>query len=61
MAAAPGVHRARADAADPMAIPLMNAASIAANAYVVGPSVIARARVNATSYTSATKPEAASD
>src|SRR5438034_1388875 len=42
---------------DPMAIPLMNAAAIVANAYVVGPMTSASSRVHATSYTSAVNPE----
>src|ERR1043165_6379570 len=45
--------------ADPIARPAMNATSIALNAYVVGPSVIASTRVQMTSYVNATKPEMA--
>src|SRR5580765_4743090 len=45
--------------ADPIASPAMKATSIALNAYVVGPSVMASTRVHVTSYTSATKPDTA--
>src|SRR5262249_13459951 len=45
--------------AAPMARPVMNAATIAANAYDVGPSATASSRVNVTSSTSVTKPAAA--
>src|SRR5262245_1830880 len=48
---------ARAPAADPIASPAMNAAAIVANAYVVGPMTSASNRVQATSYTSAAKPD----
>src|SRR5437867_7135016 len=47
----------RTPAADPIASPLMNAAAIVAKAYVVGPMTSANSRVQATSYTSAAKPE----
>src|SRR5262245_61645958 len=43
--------------ADPIATPAITAASVAANAYVVGPSVIARIRVHAISWISAANPE----
>ncbi len=45
--------------ADPNARPLMNAAAIVANAYVVGPMTSASSRVHATSYINAAKPEIA--
>ena len=39
----------RVPSADPIASPLMNAAAIVANAYVVGPMTSASSRVQATS------------
>src|SRR5688500_5812600 len=39
---------------EPSAMPVMNAAAMAANAYVVGPQIRARRRVHATSYASET-------
>src|SRR5687767_9054797 len=44
---------------DPSAMPVMNDAAIAANAYVVGPRIRASSRVHETSYTSAANPEIA--
>ena len=44
---------------DPIAMPVMNAAAMVANAYVVGPRTSAISRVHATSYTRAANPESA--